>query len=86
MYKLFFYILIYLFALNVWAQKDTLQIQSLLDKAYEFEVSEPRKALKIYQDVYQLSLKNKYYLGVFKSLQYSGMVHNDNGNYDSAFY
>lgn len=75
-----------MFTLQVWAQKDTLLIQSLLDKGGAIEVSEPKKALKIYQEAYQLSLKNEYYLGIFKSLQYSGIVHADNGNYDSAFY
>lgn len=70
----------------VRAQKDSTRIKKLLDKAYEFEVSEPRKALKIYQDAYQLSLKEKYELGAFKSMQYSGIVHNDIGNYDSALY
>ncbi|TCD01653.1 histidine kinase [Pedobacter psychroterrae] len=68
------------------AQKDSARIKELLDKAYVFEVSEPRKALKIYQDAYQLSLKEKYELGAFKSMQYSGIVHNDIGNYDSALY
>ncbi|MBL0012986.1 MAG: hypothetical protein IPP30_04280 [Flavobacterium sp.] len=29
-------------------------------------------------------MKSKYDLGVFKSLQYSGIVHSDNGRYDSA--
>lgn len=69
-----------------WAQKDSTRVKKLLDKAYEFEVSEPRKALKIYQDAYQLSIKEKYELGAFKALQYTGIVHNDIGNYDSALH
>lgn len=68
------------------AQKDTLVIQQLLDKAYRIEASSPKKALQLYQKIHFLSLKNDYKLGIFKSLHYSGIVHSDNGNYDSALY
>lgn len=66
------------------AQKDTLVIQQLLDKAYKFEASSPKVALQLYKKIHLLSLKNDYKIGVFKSLQYSGIVHSNNGNYDSA--
>lgn len=68
------------------AQKDSVAIKKMLDEAYGFEVSAPQKALKIYRDSYTLSVKNQYWIGAFKSLQYSGLVHNDHGNYDSAIY
>ncbi len=67
-------------------QKDSVRIKDLLDKAYGFEVSKPKKALKIYQEVLKLSLTDKYDIGAFKALQYSGLVHNDIGNFDSAMY
>lgn len=74
----------FLFSSKVIAQNDTIAITKLLDKAYSLEASSPKAALQLYQKIYLLSLKSKYDLGVFKSLQYSGIVHSDNGRYDSA--
>ncbi|GEP49863.1 two-component sensor histidine kinase [Flavobacterium noncentrifugens] len=68
------------------AQKDSVAIKKMLDEAYGFEVSAPQKALKIYRNTYNSSIKDKYWIGAFKALLYSGLVHNDRGNYDSAIY
>lgn len=84
MYKPFLYIILLLLSFNLIAQNDTIQIQKLLDNAYSLESSSPKAALQLYQKIYGISLKSNYDLGVFKSLQYSGIVHNDNGRYDSA--
>jgi len=71
---------------GVTAQKDSVYIKSLLDKAYEHEAAAPQTALKMYREAYRHSVKSGYHLGTFKALQYSGLVHSDNGNYDSASY
>ena len=68
------------------AQKDSVAIRKMLDEAYGFEVSAPQKALKIYRNTYHASIKDRYWIGAFKALLYSGLVHNDRGNYDSAIY
>jgi signal transduction histidine kinase len=69
-----------------FSQKDSTKINQLLDEAYSFEANEPLKALKIYKIATQLSTKTNYHLGTFRSLQYSGIVHSDLSNYDSAIY
>jgi two-component system, NarL family, sensor kinase len=86
MHKLFLYGFICLFGLNVFGQKDTIQIQTLMDKAYGFEVNEPKKALQLYQQSLKSSLKINFKNGAYKSLLYSGIVHSDKGNYDSAIF
>ena len=67
-------------------QKDTIEIQRLLNKAYILEASTPKEALRLYKKIYKLSLKKSYRMGVFRSLQYSGIVHSNNGDYDSAIF
>ena len=59
MYKTLFYIIIGFFSINTFAQKDTLQITSLLDKAYEIEISNPDEAINQYRKTYELSIKSK---------------------------
>lgn len=81
-----FFILILSFIQMSFAQQDSTKINQLLDEAYTFEANEPLKALKIYKNAFQLSQKSSYHLGTFRSLQYSGIVHSDLTNYDSAIY
>jgi len=84
MYKPYFYILIFLLYFEAMAQKDTISIQKLMDQAYTFEQNQPEKALQLYQKTHQLSLKENYKNGVYKSLLYSGIVYSSVGKYDSA--
>lgn len=66
------------------AQKDTVKILQLIDKAETFEQNQPEKALKIYAKTYNLSLKANYNKGIYKSLQYSGIIYANIGNYKLA--
>lgn len=68
------------------AQPDSTAIKQLLDKAYSLEANEPLLALKVYKKAHHLSVSKKYHLDAFKALQYSGIVHSDLSNYDSAIY
>lgn len=68
------------------AQNDSILINNLLDKAYEKEAINPSEALKLYKKAYLKSKKSNYKIGIIKSLQYSGIVHSDLANYDSAIY
>jgi two-component system, NarL family, sensor kinase len=83
------YLLFIVFVCHFWlgfSQQDSLDINLLLDKAYEKETTNPNEALKLYKTAYLKSKKSDYKIGVVKSLQYSGIVHSDLANYDSAIY
>lgn len=67
-------------------QKDSLNIQKIMDEAYTFEQKQPQKALQLYTKSHQLSLKSNYNEGTYKSLLYSGIVYSNIGKYDSAQY
>lgn len=67
---------------DLCAQQDSVRIQQMLDKGTEIEVAQPDEAIKIYLQTYDLSLKSKWYKGAFKSMQYIGFVHTNNGRYD----
>ena len=86
MHKLFLYNIIFFFTNIVLGQTETIKIQKLMDEAYSFERLQPKKSLQIYKKAHQLSLKINYKDGAYKSLLYSGIVHSDIGNYDSALY
>lgn len=70
----------------IFGQNDSTLINSILDKAYEQESINPKEALKLYKKAFLKSEKNNYKIGAIKSLQYSGIVHSDLANYDSAIY
>lgn len=86
MYKPFLALFFLLFSCVVAAQNDTLKIQNLMNAAYSLEQPQPAKALQLYQKTFKLSLKENYKDGAYKSLLYSGLVHSNIGQYDSAFY
>ena len=83
--KLKYTLLFIFFCASIEAQNDTVKIQNLLDQAYLLEQSQPLNALKLYQKTYEWSSNKNYKNGIYKSLLYSGLVHSDQGNYDSAF-
>lgn len=81
-------VIIFIFLLNqlTFGQKDSTAVNQLLDQAYTLESTQPYETLKLYHLAFQKSLKTKYNIGTTKALQYSGIVHSDLANYDSAIY
>lgn len=71
---------------RAFVQIDSTAINQLLDKAFEMESTQPYEALRLYQTAFRKSLKANYLIGTTKALQYSGIVHSDLANYDSAIY
>ncbi|MCF8274913.1 MAG: hypothetical protein K9I95_13895 [Flavobacteriaceae bacterium] len=69
-----------------FGQNDSTLINTILDKAYEQESINPNEALSLYKKAFIKSKKSNYKIGIIKSLQYSGIVHSDLANYDSAIY
>ena len=84
MYKPFLHLFFLFFCSVLVAQKDTIKILQLIDKAETFEQNQPEKALQLYKKTHQLSLKANYNGGAYKSLLYSGIVYSNIGKYDSA--
>ncbi len=67
-------------------KKDSIYVKKLMDEAYSFEAKNPKKALEIYKEAFQISQEIQYPMGAFKATMYSGIVHSDLSNYDSALY
>jgi len=88
MFKKLFFIcyLIPIISLSQENQKDSTYVKKLMDEAYSNEAKNPKKALEIYKEVIHLSNEIDYPVGTFKATQYSGIVHSDMSNYDSALY
>lgn len=84
--RLAFVLFLLILPLIVAAQGDSIKVKALLDEAYGYEDTDPTKALEIYGKAYILSNKSAYDLGAFRSLQYSGIVHSNMVNYDSALH
>ncbi|MGD1944970.1 MAG: tetratricopeptide repeat protein [Croceivirga sp.] len=84
--KVLFWFLFLFFSSTAILGQDSIQVQNLLDEAYGYENSDPEKALDIYKKSYELSLEIEYYLGAFKSLNYSGIVYSNLIAHDSALY
>jgi signal transduction histidine kinase len=80
--KLCFLFLFYI--LNLSAQKDSIYIKKLLDKAYNLEISKPDSALILYDSIINFSIKKNSLLYAAKANNYKGIVYSDMGNYDSA--
>lgn len=68
------------------AQNDSISIEKLFDKAYELEATNPKEALQLYRVILNKSKTADYKVGITKSLQYTGIVHSDLADYDSAIY
>ncbi len=67
-----------------YSQSDTLEVQKLLDAAYEKEVSNPDSAFGLYQLAFDLSKEIDYQVGEFRALQYTGLLYSDLGHYEKA--
>ena len=84
--RLQFIFLLTVLPLIAVAQGDSIEVKALLDEAYGYEDTDPTKALEIYGKAYNLSEESAYDLGAFRSLHYSGIVHSNMVNYDSALH
>lgn len=78
--------LFFLMSLVSVGQSDSVKIKTLLKEAYDYEESNPTKAIQIYSNAYKLSNKIDYQLGAFRAMQNSGIVHANSANYDSALF
>ena len=65
---------------------DSTVVKNLIAQCDSIEFTQPHKALKLYDKAYGISIKGEYYEGAFKAALYSGSVHNNLAQYDSAFY
>lgn len=63
---------------------DSLKVQQLYDIAYEIEIQHPDSAIKMYQLGKSISQNIGYKMGIGRGLQYQGIVHSDQGNYQEA--
>src|SRR5690606_13271894 len=81
------FILLFIISIEpIIAQNDSISIEKLFNEAYEFEASNPQKALELYRIIFEKSKTANYKIGIAKSLQYTGIVYSDLANYDSAIY
>lgn len=67
-------------------QIDSLKVKELLDEAYQLEQINKKQALETYRQAANLGIKIKYWIGAARAINYSGIVHSDYGNNDSAIY
>lgn len=63
---------------------DTIKVQKLLEIGYEYEFTDPDSALIIYELAGNLSQKLDYPIGTGKSMNYSGIVLFEKGQYAKA--
>jgi two-component system, NarL family, sensor kinase len=66
--------------------KDSLEVVSLLDKAYSLESEAPYKAIEVYKRAAKKSQLIHFNIGSFRSYSYTAIVFNDLAVYDSAIY
>lgn len=66
--------------------KDSLEVVSLLDKAYSLESETPYKAIEVYKKAAKKSQLIHFNIGSFRSYSYTAIVFNDLAVYDSAIY
>jgi len=83
---LFFFLLCVSFGFGQTKEIDTAKIIDLIEKSEAIEFSEPQKAIKLYKEAYDLSLKSNYDEGAFKATLYTALVHSNMAQYDSAMY
>ncbi|MFS4493103.1 ATP-binding protein [Maribacter sp. 2308TA10-17] len=65
---------------------DTTRILNKIKETEAIEFSEPIKALKKYEEIYNLSTSIDFDKGAFKAVLYSAYLHNNLAQYDSAFF
>lgn len=63
---------------------DSLQVQQILDLAYDLEISNPDSAIALYAIAAKIAEKIDYKMGRGRALQYTGIVLSDQGDYDLA--
>ena len=65
-------------------ESDAVFVQSLLDSAYQFEISDPEFAIQLYTNAVEKARTIDYSLGEGRALQYIGIVLSDQGEYTEA--
>lgn len=83
---LFFMLFMVLSGFSQTHKTDSLRVQDILKECDSIEFTQPLKALKLYKKAFNLSLKRDYRDGAFKATLYSGLVHNNLAQFDSALY
>ena len=81
--KLILLIILFL-SLNTIAQKDSIYIKQLLNKAYDYEETKPDSALFLYDKIIRVSKNKDFPIFEAKANNYIGIVLSDLGKYDSA--
>ncbi len=66
-------------------ETDSIRIWKLIKETEAIEFSEPEKALKKYETIFQLSASKSFDEGKFKAVLYSAYLYNNLAKYDSAF-
>lgn len=85
--KKIIYILFLLFiSVRLFGQKDTIQINKLLNEAYNYEQIKPDSALFLYDKIIKLANKSQIPIFEAKANNYKGIVFSDIGKYDSAVF
>ncbi|WP_158546173.1 tetratricopeptide repeat-containing sensor histidine kinase [Adhaeribacter pallidiroseus] len=63
---------------------DSNWVKQMLDSGAVIETSNPQAAIKLYNQINQISKQINYPLGQAKALHYSGIVYSDRSNYPAA--
>lgn len=67
-----------------FSAKDSVHVQSLLDLAYDLEIDDPDSAIQIYTTAAEIAAEIDYKMGMGRAIQYTGIVHSDQGKYDKS--
>jgi len=77
---------LFLLSISINAQKDSIYIKQILDKAYNYEQTKPDSALFFYDRIIKFAHKTEFPIFEAKANNYKGIVFSDMGKYDSAVY
>ncbi len=78
-------ILFFLFiSVHLFGQKDTIQINRLLQEASKVTIDNSQKGDSLYQEVVTLAIKNKYPKGKYYALRELAFIHYKNSEYKKA--
>ena len=75
---------LFFLSISINAQKDSIYIKQILDKAYNFEQTKPDSALFFYDKIIKFAHKTEFPIFEAKANNYKGIVFSDMGKYDSA--
>jgi len=75
---------LFFLSISINAQKDSIYIKQILDKAYNYEQTKPDSALFFYDKIIKFAHKTDFPIFEAKANNYKGIVFSDMGKYDSA--